>query len=63
VVSPVHEKMTLWHSFERAVGYCASFLDGGVGFIQYFIHPNHCCVHDRIAEPIVVREQKRIRAS
>ena len=26
---------------------------------QYFLHPNHCCVHDRIAETIVVKSRKR----
>jgi hypothetical protein len=33
-------------------------LEGGFGFVQYFLHPNHCCVHDRIAETIVVKEQR-----
>lgn len=31
-------------------------LEGGFGFIQYFIHPNHRTVHDRIAETIVVKD-------
>jgi uncharacterized RDD family membrane protein YckC len=54
VVSLVHERMTLWHSIERALGYGASFLEFGFGFLQYFIDPNHRTVHDRIAETIVV---------
>jgi len=29
-------------------------LEGGFGFLQYFIHPNRRTVHDRIAETIVV---------
>jgi hypothetical protein len=33
-------------------------LEGGFGFIQYFIEPNHRCVHDRIAETIVIRDRK-----
>jgi|SRR5271166_148078 len=59
VVSLVHERITFWQSMERALGYGASFLEGGFGFVQYFTHPNHCCVHDRIAETIVVSEKKR----
>ena len=59
VVSLVHERMSLWHSFERALGYGASALEGGFGFFQYFIHPNKRTVHDRIAETIVVKEGKK----
>jgi len=36
-------------------------LDGaelGLGFLQYFIHPNRRTVHDRIAETSGVREKK-----
>jgi uncharacterized RDD family membrane protein YckC len=57
-VSLVHDHLSLWHSFERALGYGASFLEGGFGFLQYFIHPNRRTVHDRIAETIVVSERK-----
>ncbi len=56
IVSLVHDRITLWQSVERALGYGASFLEGGFGFIQYFIHTNRCCVHDRIAETIVVKD-------
>ena len=56
VVSLVHPQLTLWQSIERALGYGASMLEVGFGFLQYFIHPNRCCVHDRIAETIVVKE-------
>ena len=56
VVSLVHAKITLWQSVERALGYGASALEGGFGFIQFFIHRNHRCVHDRIAETIVVKD-------
>lgn len=61
VVSLAHERMSLWHSFERALGYGASALEFGFGFIQYFIHPNRRTVHDRIAETIVVKEEKKVR--
>ena len=44
---------------ERALGYGASMLEGGFGFAQYFTNPNRCCVHDRIAETIVVSDKKR----
>jgi uncharacterized RDD family membrane protein YckC len=63
VVSLVHEKITLWQAVERALGYGASMLEGGFGFIQYFIHPNCCTVHDRIAETIVVKDQRLPEAS
>lgn len=54
VVSLVHEHLSLWHCVERALGYGASALEGGFGFLQFFIHPNRQTVHDRIAETIVV---------
>jgi uncharacterized RDD family membrane protein YckC len=54
VVSLVHDHLSLWHSLERALGYGASALEGGFGFVQFFIHPNRQTVHDRIAETIVV---------
>ena len=58
VVSLLHERISFWHSLERALGYGASALEGGFGFIQYFFHPNHRTTHDRIAETIVVAEPK-----
>jgi len=63
VVSLAHERMSLWHSFERALGYGASALEFGFGFIQYFIHPNRRTVHDRIAETIVVKEERKAAMS
>jgi len=54
VVSLVESHLSLWHSIERALGYAASSLEAGFGFLQYFKHPNHQTVHDRIAETIVV---------
>jgi uncharacterized RDD family membrane protein YckC len=59
VVSLVHARISLWHSIERALGYGASVLEGGFGFFQYFIHPNKCTVHDRIAETIVIRDARK----
>jgi len=60
VVSLVHHRMSLWHSIERALGYGASALELGFGFLQYFIHPNRRTVHDRMAETIVIRENKKV---
>jgi uncharacterized RDD family membrane protein YckC len=57
VVSLVHGRLGLWHSIERALGYGASTLELGFGFIQYFVHPNRRTVHDRIAETIVVLDK------
>lgn len=56
IVSLVHEHISLWHSLERALGYGASALEAGFGFIQYFIRADRRTVHDRIAETIVVHE-------
>ena len=57
-VSLVHDRLSLWQSIERSLGYGASALEGFFGFFQYFIHPNRRTVHDRIAETIVVSERK-----
>ena len=59
VVSLVHDRMTLWQSIERALGYGASFLEFGFGFVQFFIDSNRRTVHDRIADTIVVQDWKR----
>jgi len=59
VVSLYHEHLSLWHCIERALGYGASALELGFGFIQYFMHPNRQTVHDRIAETIVIDDRRR----
>jgi uncharacterized RDD family membrane protein YckC len=56
VVSTLHPKISLWHSFERALGYAASALELGFGFLQYFIADNRQTTHDRIAGTIVIEE-------
>jgi uncharacterized RDD family membrane protein YckC len=61
VVSLMGDRITLWQAVERALGYGASALEGGFGFVQYFIHGNHCCVHDRIAETIVVKAPRKVK--
>jgi uncharacterized RDD family membrane protein YckC len=55
VVSLTHDRLSFWQSVERALGYGASALEGGFGFLQYFLNSNHQCAHDRLAETIVVR--------
>jgi uncharacterized RDD family membrane protein YckC len=58
VLSVVDHKISLWHSFERALGYGASVLEAGFGFFQYFIRPDRRTVHDRIAETVVVYQPR-----
>lgn len=62
VLSLTHHHLSLWHAVERALGYGASALEVGFGFLQYFIHPNRQTTHDRIAETIVVAEPKAPRS-
>ena len=57
VVSIVHRHLNFWHSVERALGYGAAALEGGFGFIQFFIHPYRRCAQDRLAETMVVTER------
>ena len=54
MISITHHEIGWWQSTERALGYGASLLEGGFGFAQFFINRNQQCVHDRIAETIVV---------
>jgi len=58
IVALGRDRISLWQSVERALGYGASLLEAGSGFFQYGVHPNKQTVHDRIAETIVVRVRK-----
>ena len=58
-VSLVHERMGLWQSVERSLGYGAALLEGGLGFLQYFWDRNRQCAQDRLAETIVVDVRKK----
>ena len=58
-MSLTHERMGLWQSMERALGYGAAVLEGGLGFLQYFWSENRMCAQDRLAETIVVDVRKR----
>jgi len=59
ILSLTHERLSFWQSIERALGYGASALEGGFGFVQYFFNRNRLCTHDRIAETIVVKETRK----
>jgi uncharacterized RDD family membrane protein YckC len=61
VVSTVNERMTLWQSVERALGYGVSAAELGLGFLQYFVAPNCRTTHDRIADTVVI-DTRRPRA-
>jgi uncharacterized RDD family membrane protein YckC len=58
VLSLTHEHMGLWQCVERLLGYGVSTAEG-IGFLQYFFSVNRMCVHDRMAETIVVDARKR----
>lgn len=55
VVSLYHENIGLWHCIERSLGYFASALEFGFGFIQAFWNPNRMALHDKIGETIVIQ--------
>jgi uncharacterized RDD family membrane protein YckC len=54
VLSLYHEHLGLWHCIERSLGYFASVLEFGFGFIQAFWNPNRMTLHDKIGETIVI---------
>jgi len=58
VVSLYHHKIGFWHCIERSLGYVTSSLELGLGFIQAFWNSNRMTLHDKIAETIVVRNDK-----
>jgi uncharacterized RDD family membrane protein YckC len=54
ILSLYHEHLGLWHCIERSLGYFASALEFGFGYIQAFWNPNRMTLHDKIGETIVV---------
>jgi uncharacterized RDD family membrane protein YckC len=54
VLSIYHEHLGLWHCIERSLGYIASALEFGFGFIQALWNPNRMALHDKIGETVVV---------
>jgi uncharacterized RDD family membrane protein YckC len=57
VMSLVSGRLGLWQCVERVLGYGVSAGEV-VGFVQFFWSANRMCVHDRIAETIVVDIRK-----
>jgi uncharacterized RDD family membrane protein YckC len=57
-LSLTSERMGKWQSAERALGYGAAVLEGGLGFVQFFWDRNRMCAQDRLAETIVVDVRK-----
>ncbi|MCX6308750.1 MAG: RDD family protein [Bacteroidia bacterium] len=60
VVSLYHENIGLWHSIERSLGYFASALEFGFGYIQAFWNPNRMALHDKIGETIVIALPRKV---
>jgi uncharacterized RDD family membrane protein YckC len=59
VVSLTGERLGLWQSFERALGYGAAVLEGGIGILQIFWDTNRMCAQDRLAETVVLDLRRR----
>ena len=58
IVSLTSERMGLWQSIERGLGYGAAVLELGLGFLQFFWDRNRMCAEDRLAETIVIDVRK-----
>jgi uncharacterized RDD family membrane protein YckC len=54
IISIYHYRIGLWYCIERSLGYIASTLELGIGFMQIFWNPNRMALHDRIAETVVI---------
>src|SRR5581483_5794647 len=63
VLSLTSERMGAWQSVERALGYGAAVLEGGLGFLQFFWDRNRMCAQDRLAETIVADIRQRAGSS
>ncbi len=48
------ERMGLWQSIERGLGYGAAVLEAGLGFLQFFWDRNRMRAQDRFAETLVI---------
>lgn len=53
-MSLTSDRLGGWQSVERALGYGAALLEGGLGFAQFFWDRNRMCAQDRLAETVVV---------
>jgi uncharacterized RDD family membrane protein YckC len=54
VLSLYHGHIGLWHCIERSLGYFASAVEFGFGFIQALWNPNRMTLHDKIGETVVI---------
>ncbi len=63
ILSLTSERMGPWQSLERALGYGAAVLEGGLGFLQFFWDRNRMCAQDRLAETIVVDVRRGAKAT
>ncbi len=57
VLSLLEARITLIQAFARAFGYVISTALLGIGFLQYFLDPNHQTVQDAVAMTIVTEEK------
>lgn len=53
------ERMGLWQSIERGLGYGSAVLEFGLGFLQFFWDRNRMCAQDRLAETIVIDVRRK----
>jgi uncharacterized RDD family membrane protein YckC len=60
-MSLVGDRLGGWQSVERALGYGAAVLEGGLGFAQFFWDRNRMCAQDRLAETVVIDLRKGSR--
>jgi uncharacterized RDD family membrane protein YckC len=56
-----HERIGLWHCIERSLGYFASALEFGFGYMQAIWNPNRMALHDKIGETIVIDRRVKKR--
>ena len=54
LLSLYHEHLGWWNCIERSLGYFASALEFGFGYLQAFWNPNRMTLHDKIGETIVI---------
>lgn len=54
VIGVAQDNLSMSCSIQRALAYSVSIAAVGLGFLQYFRHPNRQTLHDRIAETIVI---------
>lgn len=60
-MSLTSERLGLWQSIERALGYGAALLEAGLGFAQVLWDKNRMCAQDRLAETVVIDVRKSSR--